>query len=162
MESSVLCSIQFHTTFGPQVHQCNGGFDFTLLFEDIFMAGLPYILLIIFGMYRLFGLSKTPVDKVVRYHMQDLKIVKIAYLTFTSEIMLTSILDISLASRSTYAHPHGFLVFSFNSKNSTLFMCCHFGMFLCIDCWYFIALRSQTLCSAFRLSHILLRYHLHF
>ncbi|OAA72024.1 ABC transporter [Akanthomyces lecanii RCEF 1005] len=46
------------SSFGPSVHGCRGGFDFTLRFEQIFFSILPSSLLIVLGLLRVWSLLR--------------------------------------------------------------------------------------------------------
>ncbi len=46
------------SSFGPSVHGCRGGFDFTLRFEQIFFSILPSSLFIVLGLLRVWSLLR--------------------------------------------------------------------------------------------------------
>jgi len=59
MDSSACKHID--NTFGPHAKECRGGFDFTLLFEEILLSIVPSALLLLLGSFRiLYSLKKPP------------------------------------------------------------------------------------------------------
>jgi hypothetical protein len=48
-------------TFGPIVHGCRDGFDFTLLFEDAILSLIPSILVLLASVVRVLQLQSRPV-----------------------------------------------------------------------------------------------------
>lgn len=61
--------------FDLPVHGCNGDFDLTLLYEEIFMVGLPCGLFLLAGASKAFVLKGSPTSKVGRYWVRDWKLV---------------------------------------------------------------------------------------
>ena len=54
-----MCSIQSDNVFGPQVSaDCRGGFDFTLLFEEVILTIVPLVLVFVMIPFRLVYLFK--------------------------------------------------------------------------------------------------------
>jgi ATP-binding cassette subfamily C (CFTR/MRP) protein 1 len=47
-------------TFGPIVHECRGGFDFTIRFENIFFSLVPAALFITLAVGRTLSLVRQP------------------------------------------------------------------------------------------------------
>ena len=53
------CSIQAESVFGPQVaEECRGGFDFTLLFEELILAIVPLAIVCCFMPFRIWRLLR--------------------------------------------------------------------------------------------------------
>lgn len=60
-----------HNDFGPAAA---GRFDFTILFEDVFLSIIPSAVLLLLGPWRIYGLSKQPL-KVKSSPLHESKLV---------------------------------------------------------------------------------------
>lgn len=70
------CTINDENTLGPQVSSaCHGGFDFTLLFEEIFMSAIPIALVLPATLARMWHLRREN-EKVNRGALYLLKLVR--------------------------------------------------------------------------------------
>ncbi|EQB47303.1 ABC transporter [Colletotrichum gloeosporioides Cg-14] len=58
--TSIMCSPAADDSFGPIIHDCRDGFDFTLTFEQCLFTILPASLLLLVAPLRLFQLGKLP------------------------------------------------------------------------------------------------------
>jgi hypothetical protein len=52
----VQCSVEVENAFGPQVEQCHGNFDFTLLFEESILCIGPVLVASILALLRIWQL----------------------------------------------------------------------------------------------------------
>jgi ATP-binding cassette subfamily C (CFTR/MRP) protein 1 len=61
MNSSTQCVLADDDTFGPQVHNCRDGFDFTLLFEQVIFTIVPVAMLLMASPFRILHLIRRPI-----------------------------------------------------------------------------------------------------
>jgi ATP-binding cassette, subfamily C (CFTR/MRP), member 1 len=89
MSSLARCTIETQKGFGPTNEHCNGGFDFTLYFEETFLSITPFIVILPFLVFRLYRLYKAPiVVDGARWHLAK----QVCHTETTSHIVDTNYL----------------------------------------------------------------------